>query len=184
VEAIPAFDRALEDDVCRPAAEEGLRRLGVRARNALLLSAATPLPDAGEETPSSLRRRRSVFSLLVEAGIGDIGWMEVRPLLPGNQDPEITVRLAQLAALGAVEKDRRMAAERLVTALSRVPWYVQKEAENALVALAPESTPFVEAEHSRRGERPPRARASDETLRVLTRVRTKLLEADRCRSKS
>ena len=73
-EAIPSLDRALEDDMCRTAAEDGLRRLGPAARNALVLSAVTPLPNADEETPSSLCRRRSTLRLLtVVAWSGKVG---------------------------------------------------------------------------------------------------------------
>src|SRR5579885_3446288 len=49
-EAIPVFDRALEDDYYRSAAEQALRRLGPAARPALVLSAVTPLPNAVAES--------------------------------------------------------------------------------------------------------------------------------------
>jgi len=172
-EAIPCFDRALEEDMCRPAAEDGLRRLGPKARSALLLSAVTPLPNADEETPSSLCRRRSVLRLLTEIGVDCQHWGELRPLL-AEQDPELLGRLAQIAASVEDPVDRASAAGSLVTALARLPWFVWKEAEEALVALAPESVPPIDAEVSRRLSNPPVTRAGDEILRMLLRVQMKL----------
>jgi hypothetical protein len=172
-EAIPCLDRALDDDLCRTAAEDGLRRLGPAARNALLLSAATPLPNAEEETPSSLCRRRSVLGLLAEIGVERQNWAELRPLL-AERDPELLVRLAQIASSVADPDDRARAAVGLVGALARLPWFVWKEAEAALVALAPESVPAMDAELSRRSSSPPLVRAGDEVLRMLLRVKTTL----------
>jgi len=172
-EAIPCLDRALEDDMCRSAAEEGLRKLGPKARTALLLSAVTPLPNADEETPSSLCRRRSVLRLLTEIGVDRQNWPELRPLLAEN-DPELLGRLAQIAASVEDPGDRAFAARGLVSSLARLPWFVLKEAEEALVALAPESVPPIDAEVSRRLSNPPLVRAGDEILRMLRRVQTKL----------
>lgn len=172
-EAIPCLDRALEDDVCRRAAEDGFRKLGPAARSALLLSAVTPLPDAQEETPSSLSRRRCVLGLLAEIGVGRQGWAELRPLL-AERDPELLARLAQIAAPVADPHGRACAAAGLVGALTRLPWFVRKEAEEALVALAPESVPAIDAELSRRSASPPLVRAGDEVLRMLLRLKATL----------
>ena len=174
-EAIPCFDRALEEDMCRPAAEDGLRRLGPKARSALLLSAVTPLPNADEETPSSLCRRRSVLRLLTEIGVDCQHWGELRPLL-AEQDPELLGRLAQIAASVEDPVDRASAAGVLVRSLGRLPWFVWKEAEEALVALAPESVPAIDAELSRRSSKAPLVRASDEVLRMLLRLKKTLRE--------
>jgi hypothetical protein len=172
-EAIPCLDRALEDDLCREAAEDGLRRLGPRARSALLLSAVTPLPNAEEETPSSLCRRRSVLRLLVVLGVERRSWADLRPLL-AERDPELLARLAQIASAVANPRDRVFAAVGLVSVLGRLPWFVWEEAEEALVALAPESVPAIDAELLRRSSKPPLVRARDEVLRTLLRIKTKL----------
>ncbi len=172
-EAIPCLDRALEDSLCQTAAEEGFRKLGTKARGALLLSAVTPLPSAGEETPSSLCRRRSVLALLTELGVERPGWTELRPLLM-EPDPEILVRTAKLAAAVADPAGRSAVAARLVDVLAGVPWYIAKEAEWALLALAPESRPAIAAELRRRFSRPPRERAGDEVLRLLLRLEASL----------
>ena len=164
------MDRALEDGMCRIAAEDGLRRLGSLARGALVFSAVTPLPNAEEETPSSLCRRRSVLGLLTETGVERQGWMELRPLL-AERDPELLARLAQIASSVADPRDRASAAEKLVGALTRLPWFVWKEAEEALAALTPDSQPAMDAELSRRMSNPPLTQAGDEVLRTLLRLR-------------
>jgi len=172
-ETIPRLDRALEDDMCRKAAEEGFRRLGPAARGALLLSAVTPLPNTEEETPSSLCRRRSVLGLIAEIGVERQNWVELQPLL-AERDPELLARLARIASSAANPRDRAVVAAGLVAVLGRLPWFVWKEAEEALVALAPESVPAIEAEVSRRLSNPPLVCAGDEILRMVLRVKTKL----------
>ena len=172
-EAIPSLDRALEDDMCRTAAEDGLRRLGPAARNALVLSAVTPLPNADEETPSSLCRRRSTLRLLTVGGMERQSWAELRQLLT-ERDPELVARLAQIASSIANQHDRVSAAAGLVSVLGNLPWFVQKEAEEALLALAPESVPAIDAELFRRSSKPRLTRAQDEVLRTLLRLKATL----------
>jgi len=175
-EAIPCLDRALEDDLCRIAAEDGLRRLGPAARSALVLSAVTPLPNADEETPSSLCRRRGALRLLTVSGVERQSWAELRQLL-AERDPELVARLAQIASSIANQRDRVSAAVGLVAALGSLPWFVRKEAEEALLALAPESLPAIEAELFRRSSKPRLTRARDEVLRTLLRVKATLRES-------
>jgi len=170
-EAIPCLDRALEDDFCRAAAEAGLRRLGRRARNALMLSALMPLPNAEEETPGSLFRRRSVLMLLAEVGLDRTNWAELRPIL-AERDPELLVRIARITAAVADSADRFTAARKLVGVLAGLPWYLIKETETALEALAPESLLPIEAELERRASNP--TRAGDEVFRLLLRLEEKL----------
>jgi len=174
-EAIPCLDRALEDGMCRIAAEDGLRKLGPMARSALILSALTPLPNAEEETPSSLCRRRSVLGVLSEIGMERQSWMKLRPLLV-ERDPELLARLAQIASSVADSRDRASMAAGLVSALARLPWFVWKDAEEALVALAPESVSAIDAELSRRSSNPPLARAGDEVLRMLLRLKATVMK--------
>jgi hypothetical protein len=173
IEAIPRLDRALEDGLCRAAAEEGLRNLGARASDALILSAITPLPDRDEETPSSLCRRRAVMGLLAEMDVGWQGWTELRCLLR-ESDPELLVRAGQIAARVSDPAGRAEASEALIATLERVPWHVWKDAEETLFALAPETLPPLEEELGRRCSRPPAVRASDEVLRMLLRLKAKL----------
>jgi hypothetical protein len=97
----------------------------------------------------------------------------LRPLL-AERDPESIARLAQIASSIADPSGRVRAAVGLVAALGHLPWFVWKEAEEALVALAPESVPAVDGELLRRSSKPPSVRAGDEVFRMLLRVKTAL----------
>jgi hypothetical protein len=141
-----------------------------------MLSAVTPLPNADDETPSSLCRRRSALRLLTVSGVERQSWAELRRLL-AERDPELVARLAQIASSIANQRDRVSAAAGLVAALGNLPWFVRKEAEEALVALAPESVPAIDAELFHRSSKPRLARARDEVLRMLLRLKTTLWES-------
>ena len=173
VDGIPCFDRALEDGMCRMAAEGALRRLGARARPALILSAISPLPNADEETPSSLIRRRTVLNIVADLGVGTNDWIELRPLL-AEHDPEILVRIAIIASTAANSADRSQAASRLLEVLPRIPWHASKDAEQALLALNPESVAPLTTERHRRSSASAGTRAADEVLRMLLRLEEKL----------
>ncbi len=169
-DAIPIFDRALEDDACREAAEEAFRKLGAAARVSLALSAETPLPNAEMESPSSLRRRRSALRLLGELGIGPDDWPALAPLVE-EDDPEIVTGGARLA-LAVHRGERNRIAHRLLAILPGAPWYLRDEVADCLAALAPESGPLVEAEIAARLRRP--KRAGDTALPTLLHVRKRL----------
>jgi hypothetical protein len=114
--------------------------------------------------------------LLTVIGVQRQGWAELRQLL-AERDPELVARLAQIASSIANPNDRVSVAVGLVAALGRrLPWFVWKEAEEALVALAPESVPAIDAELFLRSSKPPLVRARDEVLRTLVRVKTTLRE--------
>jgi hypothetical protein len=99
VEAVPVLIHALEDDLCRLPAEEGLRALGQTAAPALTRAALSPWPDEGDESPSSLRRRRSAADLL--AASPDRGdWLALRSLLL-EDDPGLVLSACRLAARAA-----------------------------------------------------------------------------------
>jgi hypothetical protein len=102
-------------------------------------------------------------------------WEELRKLL-AERDPELLARLAQIASSVANPSDRVSVSAGVVAALARMPWFVSKEAEEALVALAPESMPEIDAELFRRLAKAPLARAADEVLRTLLRLKTMLRE--------
>jgi hypothetical protein len=170
-EGIPCLDRALEDDFCRVAAEEGFRRIGPQARSALLYSALTPLPNANEERPSSRRRRRSALALLTEIGVNPTGWTELKTLL-SEQDPEVIVRLAQIASVAAQSEDRAVAAAHLVGSLVDLPWYLRDDSQTALLALVPESVAPITTALRQRSLNP--ARAADEMFRTLSLLYAKI----------
>ena len=53
-----------------------------------------------------------------------------------------------------------------MSVLPRLRWFVWKEAEEALRALAPESIPAMDAELGRRLSNPPLVRAGDEVVLI------------------
>jgi hypothetical protein len=108
-EALPLLEQALADDYYRPAAEEALWKFGPAARDTLLRAAVTPLPNCYEETPASLRRRRSAVGLLAEIGIAPEDRPAVRSLL-AEEDPDIVVAACKLLAVSAESTDRRTGA--------------------------------------------------------------------------
>ncbi len=172
-EAIPCFERALEDDFYRSAAEEAFRKLGQAAREALARSARTPLPNPSSETPSSLERRRSALRLLNEIGIENEHWQSLRGLIH-EQDDELVVGASRLGIHCAPREDRQTIARRLMELLSSAPWHLQEDIEGLLVALKEESARAIEAEIAQRMGQPESVRAGDERLRALVGVKHRL----------
>jgi HEAT repeat protein len=148
-EAVPCLVKALEDDVCRRAAEDALRKIGPPAEPDLIRAAVTPCPSRDAETPSSLLRRRSAVRLLAEIGVSAYQWRLLGPLLK-EADAEILVATFRIAARAAGAKDRALAGRRLIGALQGAEWYVKSEIENALVDLFEAVKPLVEEEIARR----------------------------------
>jgi hypothetical protein len=169
-EAIPYFERALEDDFYRSAAENGFLRLGALAADALSRSAVTPHPGPSGETPSSLERRRSAVRLLHMVGISAGHWQILRALLH-ESDAVLVVEAAKLGTGFASVEDRRLMAHRLIGFLSSTPWHLGKDIEENLVALKREAAGEIEEEIARRLEQPEDVRALDMRLRALLRVK-------------
>jgi HEAT repeat protein len=169
-ETIPYFERALEDDFYRPAAENAFLTLGRMSCDALSRSAVTPLPDPFMETPSSLERRRSAVRLLNRIGIAAEHWQVLRRLIH-ESDEELVVGACRLGTKVPSLEDRAAIAHRLVQLLSSSSWYLREDIEDSLVALKDEASDEIEDEIARRMHRPEDVRATDTRLRVLLRVR-------------
>ena len=133
-EAMPYFERALEDDYYRSAAKDAFMKLGEDSRETLVRSAVTPQPDSSCETPSSLRRRRTAVGILSEIGIRAEDWLILRRLIQ-ESDAELVVVASKLGTAFAVKKDRVMMIRRLGRLVSLVPWYLQEDIEGVLTAL-------------------------------------------------
>ncbi|HWB96407.1 MAG TPA: hypothetical protein VG672_06885 [Bryobacteraceae bacterium] len=172
-EAIPIFDRALEDDYYRPAAEQALRLLGEEAREALLLSAATPLPNTVAESTSSLRRRRSALGLLTELKAGPEGISILHPVVESS-DPELVVGAARLMAPFVSPEDRAWLARRLLDVLLAAGWFLQEDIENCLVLLGVEARSLLDAEVARWIAMPEEERAALGAYQVLERASRRL----------
>jgi len=168
-EAIPYLDRALEDDVCRSAAEEALIGLGEAAREHLLLSADFRLPVGRPESPSSLRRRQSALRVLAAVGIRPEEWPRLQRLVE-EEDPEIAVRACVLAAHAGIREAAGEAVPRLVGLAPRTPWFLQDEIIECLLAWWDEARPLVEEEVERRMTAPEAERVQDRGLRLFLRA--------------
>jgi hypothetical protein len=170
LEAIPYFERALEDDFYRSAAENAFLKLGPMACEALLRSAVTPSPSSTMETPGSLKRRRSAVRLLNGIGISEAQWQILRSLLH-ESDAELFVEAVKLGIEFASEEDRTLTAHRLIEFLSSTSWHLRKDIEENLVALKREAAGEIEMEIARRLKEPAEVHASDVRLRALLRVK-------------
>ncbi len=151
-EAIPFMVKALEDDVCRPIAEDALRRIGRPAESALIQAVISPHPNRESEEPSSLLRRRCAVGLLAELGVSKDNWGLLRPLLH-EVDDEILTTIFKIAVIVATVKDRETAFRRLIGILQNADWYVKGEIENALVDGFEAIKPTLEEEVLRRHKR-------------------------------
>lgn len=172
-ETIPYFERALEDDFYRPAAEEAFRKLGKVACDALVSSALMPLPNPSQESPSSLERRRSALRLLNEIGMASDHWHRLRRLIL-ESDAELFVLAARLGAGIASVEDRIAIAHKLLGLLSAAPWHLQEDMANVLSVLKDESTREIDDEIGLRMQQPENVRAQDDRLRALLGVKARL----------
>uniref|UniRef100_A0A7C3UWL0 HEAT repeat domain-containing protein n=1 Tax=Desulfobacca acetoxidans TaxID=60893 RepID=A0A7C3UWL0_9BACT len=169
-EAIPYFDRALEDDFYRPAAENAFLKLGVMAGDSLSQSAVTPKPNPSMETPASLERRRAAVRLLNTLGISAAHWQILRSLLH-ESDAELVVETSKLGLRHGSDEDRGMMAQRLMELISSASWHLRKDIEENLVALKREVAGQIEEEIVQRLEQSEEVRTHDVRLRVLLRVK-------------
>jgi hypothetical protein len=169
-DALPMLDRALEDDVCRPAAEGAFRRIGAAAVPMLELSAATPVPDRAEETASSLMRRRCALKLLRELDAGACAWPGIEPLLD-EPDAEIAIRTAHLGLRVAPESARRRIGLRALELLPALPWDLREAAAECIATALPEIGREIDAAIEQRRRLPAAQQVVDGALTTLLRLR-------------
>jgi hypothetical protein len=122
--------RALEDDVCRPAAEVALSRIAAQVKSVLLQAAGSYTAD-GEGSPSELQRRRSVLRTLSELSLTASDWSVLRPLLR-DQDQEIALLAASMGVECAPVEEKTEAARFLIRRIDRAPWFVQIRIQDCL----------------------------------------------------
>lgn len=170
VEAIPYFLHALEDDICRSAAEEALRTLGAAAGPALIEAALTRLPSPEEERPSSARRRMSALQILSEMDLAKETWPALRPLI-ADVHTEIVIAISKIAVKLGDHQDRTAAAQRLLEVLPSADWFAQGGIETALAELYEDASGILEAELARRNSFPDEQRVIDRALRTLLHVK-------------
>jgi hypothetical protein len=165
-EAVPVLLKTLRDDVCRLAAEDALRKIGNAACPLLVEAATRPFPSAGEETPSSLRRRQSVLRVLIGFKIPVGDWERLRGVLDEN-DPSLVVHCAQIALAVAPTDEGPRAIRRVIEVLPQADWFLRTEARNLFVEHFAMARQPIEEEVSRRIQKSKREQALDVVLRML-----------------
>jgi HEAT repeat protein len=172
-EALPRLERALEDDVARPAAEEAFLKFGETATDRLVSTATRRKIIENQEVPSSLQRRRSAAKILADTGLGKPFWPRLRPLLDESH-PELVVHGARLAVRAGDESDKQRAVIALLRILPDAPWHVREEAASCLKALLYLGEKLIDEEIARRLSEPPQQRAADNALIMLARIRSQV----------
>jgi len=176
-EAVPFLVKALEDDVCRSAAEEALRKIGLPAKPELIKAATTPRPSRDEETPASLLRRLSSIQLLAEMWVSPYEWQLLRPLL-NETDAEILIAIFKIAEAAAGAKDRALALRLLMGVIENADWYLKIEIENTLAGCFNTIRSLVEEEIVRRYQGRDRKDISDPVLAILLRVKDRVEQGE------
>jgi hypothetical protein len=177
-EVLPILERALEDDVARPAAEEALNGFGGDAIETLVSALHRKRMNEDEEVPSSLRRRRSAAEIVSRWRIEVVSWPQLRFLLD-EKDSELVIHGAKIAALLATDDEKPVVVASVLRALPYAPWYVREEATKCLEDLYRWGAPLIQAEIVRRSEESPLKRASDEALLTLLRLRRHMQDRSR-----
>jgi hypothetical protein len=127
VESIPCFIRALESDISRPVAVQGLEAFGQAAKPYLMVEAMRREPKRpNPETASSLYRRRACLKLLER--LLPIN-REQKQLLDLLLEPnaEIVISVATIIFLSKNTNSNSMAVRRLRRLRSHLSWPLQDE---------------------------------------------------------
>jgi hypothetical protein len=172
-EAVPDLMTALEDDFCRSAAEEALRKIGETAHSALIEAARTPDPSGICESPSSRNRRRCALRLLRLLRLLPEDWQKLAALLR-DSDAEIAARAGSIAFAVADEPDKRLAVRRLIEVLPAADWLVQGEIENWLEEHFDIAQSSIDEEIERRRAVPAAGQSKDDILRLLLAIKSKV----------
>lgn len=171
-EAAPQLIAALEDDFCRSAAEDALRKLGEVPHSALIEAARTPEPSGAHEAFSSLYRRRSALRLLESLRLLVEDWRRIAALLY-DKDPEIAARACAIALAVADDRSKKLAVKRLLEVLPSSGWLLQGEVQGWLQSNIDVTLPAIEEEIKKRQQADPAQQATDNVLRVLLVLRRK-----------
>ncbi len=134
VEVIPILADALEDDLNRAAAQDGLRKLGQDALPAVVeIALRAVIGPSGCETCSGMRQRRSALALLLELGVNADAWDRLRGLVD-DADDEVAALACRIGMAAADDAGKRVCAQRLIRLLSRAAWFSYAEIEDCLSA--------------------------------------------------
>jgi len=168
-ETAPVLVRALEDDVCRPAAKSALRHIASQVKP-VLVAAAQRGPATEYERPAQLCRRRRVLRILTDLTLCAEEWEALRPLLR-DEDIEIAISAAQLAMQAAPHAEKREAAVLLIRSLGHAPWFQQIQIHECLDRHYALVRDLIVKEIEKRQQNSRREQATDHVLRILLAVR-------------
>ena len=132
-ESIPVLIAALAEDEARLSAHDALKAIGRAARPALIDSATTPHPSTGNESETSLRRRRSALTLLIEIGLPVRSWPRLRGLM-SEPDTQLAALACKLCIGSARRCERPAAIARLQSLHANAQWSERIEIERTLAA--------------------------------------------------
>lgn len=166
-EAARLFVRALEDDVCRPAAETALRSVAERVKP-MLFEAVQAIVE--EDRPAARYRRRRILRILADLKLSAEEWEALRQLLK-DSDTEIAVDAAQLAMEAAPHVEKREAADLLIRYVEHAPWFQQIQIHECLDRHYALVRDLIAKEIEKRQQKSRREQANDHVLRILLAVR-------------
>jgi len=180
IAALAAFDReeaitylvgALAEDDCRLLAEPALVSFGKAALPALLRSATRRPPLASRESETSIRKRRSAVSLLIEIGVPPDLWPSLRHLA-ADPEPRIAVLASELCLITASEAEWSDAVRLLIGLLEHADWRLESDVEDCLVRHYRKASRAIAAalrEKAAAGTEPAPPRIREGLLRVRAR---------------
>ncbi len=154
-ESVPFLFDALEDDLCREEAKDGLRKVPEYAHHYAILS-IRGLTDAELSGPSSLRRRRATLQLLGEFGVSRDEWPDLRGFLL-EEDADVVIAAAQIGMLIGPDDDRAPILKALFRISDKINWAQEDQVATLLDThrgLGCEIALQIARERSAHGERP------------------------------
>jgi hypothetical protein len=134
-EATPRLIEALAEDEVRMTAEAALREIGANARIPLIEAAKPQETDGEPESESSLRKRRSVLSLLIDIGISRKEWPELRKLIQ-DKDTQIAFLACRLGIRRGERAERSYAMSRLAEFRGSAHWLERLEIDRHIREFA------------------------------------------------
>ncbi len=175
-EGVTVFLRALEDDVCRPNAEEALRRIAAMCKPQLF-QAARSVPSDRDEKPSERQRRRSVVRILCDLDLSENEWMELRPVLEDG-DQEIAIMAAEMAVDWASAREKEAAARFLIGRLEWAHWFLQIRIQDCLRRNYSRVHELIQKECAVRRKAAKGEPLADPVLRILEKVQSTAKNSD------
>jgi len=123
----------LGDNIGCVAAEEGLRKLGATAGEELCEATLEPMPSPADETPSSVRRRRSAIRLLTEIHLEERYWPRLEHLMSDHDDAIASIA-CRIALERRMQEQQGRAVATLLLLSNTSDWLLRDEIQSSLVS--------------------------------------------------